>query len=520
MTETFELALAGATKTSTKTRTISGLAAPYGVVGKSMNGTTLSISAGAFGDVTKLESVQLFWGHEMSKGGIPIGRVTKYTDSPEGLLIEATISETEKGNEVYQLLKDGVLDSFSVGFQGIDYELSEDGVHQFTSLELLEISVVSRPALKGASVLHVASADVPEAEVFVISDPTTTNKETNMSDDNTASVELGELRSEVTELSRSVALLADSTRPIETAPSAADSVHSLGEYVKAVAKGDDKANEIFAAYTGGTLADLNPQNAWVEDAILRVQKPRKLINAFSKGTLPASGNVLEFSKWDSNTLAADIQANEGDDLVWGDFAFTSATVPVKTVGGGASLSRQEIERGEINAVGEVFEGLSSAYGARTEAYFRTQYLSASSTSVTGVTFSDPDDLTGFVVDAAGVLEDSGLAADFVVVSRDVFKTLSTVRVGTDGEYFLSRGQGQVNLKGITGDLAGIPFVVISGTTNHFAVCSADAMRTYESGGAPFRLQDENIVNLTKDFSVYGYIAVANRIENAIVKAAA
>jgi HK97 family phage prohead protease len=516
--KTFELALSGAT-TDTKTRTVSGIAAPYNVTGIAMNGTQLSILAGAFGDLESLPKVQIFWGHEMSKGGVPIGRVTKYTDSPEGLHIEATISETEKGNEVYQLLKDGVLDSFSVGFQGTEHELAEDGTYQFSALELLEISVVSRPALKGASVLHVASADVPETEVFVISAPSNTNKETHMSDN--VNVEMGELRNEVTELSRSVALLADSTRPVETAPNPADEIQSLGEYVKAVAKGDDKANEIYAAYTGGKLADVKTPNSWVEDAIVRVQKPRKLINAFSKGTLPATGNVLEFKKWNANTLAVDIQANEGDDLVWGKFSFTSATAPVITAGGGTSLSRQEIERGDENVVGEAFEGLSTAYGARTEAYFRTQYISAASTSASAsYTGSNPDSLTGFVVDAAGTLEDGGLTADFVVVSRDVFKTLSTVHVGTNGEYFLSRAQGTVNLKGISGDLAGIPFVVISGTTGHFSVCSADAMRTYESGGAPFRLQDENIVNLTKDFSVYGYIAVANRIQGGIVRGVA
>jgi hypothetical protein len=43
-----------------------------------------------------------------------------------------------------------------------------------------------------------------------------------------------------------------------------------------------------------------------------------------------------------------------------------------------------------------------------------------------------------------------------------------------------------------------------------------AIETLESPGAPAQLQDENILNLTKAYSVYGYLAVTNPFPGAIV----
>ena len=55
------------------------------------------------------------------------------------------------------------------------------------------------------------------------------------------------------------------------------------------------------------------------------------------------------------------------------------------------------------------------------------------------------------------------------------------------------------------------------SANSFYVASGDAIKTWESAGAPFRLQDENIINLTKDFSLYGYMAVGLLVPKAITK---
>jgi len=42
----------------------------------------------------------------------------------------------------------------------------------------------------------------------------------------------------------------------------------------------------------------------------------------------------------------------------------------------------------------------------------------------------------------------------------------------------------------------------------FYVGNSAALTTYESAGAPFRLNDEEITALTNSFSVYGYLGIA------------
>lgn len=74
----------------------------------------------------------------------PIGKMTSYTISDEGLQIECEISKAA-GN-VYDLIKDGTLKTFSVGFRCLeaDYDQETD-VFLIKALELHEVSVVSVP---------------------------------------------------------------------------------------------------------------------------------------------------------------------------------------------------------------------------------------------------------------------------------------------------------------------------------------------------------------------------------------
>ena len=49
-----------------------------------------------------------------------------------------------------------------------------------------------------------------------------------------------------------------------------------------------------------------------------------------------------------------------------------------------------------------------------------------------------------------------------------------------------------------------------------AFYDSSALKTLENPNAPTQLQDDNIVNLTKQFSLYGYLAVIVPFPTAIV----
>lgn len=74
----------------------------------------------------------------------PIGKMIDHQITDLGL--EVTVEISKGAGKVYDLIKDGILKAFSVGFRLLDLEYS-DAANQFiiTELELTEISVVSIP---------------------------------------------------------------------------------------------------------------------------------------------------------------------------------------------------------------------------------------------------------------------------------------------------------------------------------------------------------------------------------------
>ena len=80
----------------------------------------------------------------------PIGRAKDLKVTENGLEISAKISKA--AGDVTQLIKDGVLGAFSVGFKvkDADYMTETDG-YKIKDAELFEVSVVSVPCNQGAT---------------------------------------------------------------------------------------------------------------------------------------------------------------------------------------------------------------------------------------------------------------------------------------------------------------------------------------------------------------------------------
>ena len=96
----------------------------------------------------------ILFNHDHNK---PIGRATKVTPTNDGLHMEAKIS---KHAECADLIKDGVLGAFSVGFKvkDADYVKETDGL-QIKDAELFEVSVVSIPCNQAATFSLAKSFD-------------------------------------------------------------------------------------------------------------------------------------------------------------------------------------------------------------------------------------------------------------------------------------------------------------------------------------------------------------------------
>ncbi|QTX04116.1 HK97 family phage prohead protease [Agromyces archimandritae] len=500
--------------TDTDRREITGIAVPWGQRADIGGWFTEEFERGSIQDS---DGALYFYGHRE-----PIGRIIAYRDTDEGWEITAVVSNTRAGDDALTLARDGVLTRHSVGFRFDQYQVDESGdiphiTH--TRAKVHEVSLVPFPAYDGAVVTDVRHAHQP------------TTKETPMDPEETVrelATELEHTRNAVDELERRFTM--------DSAPAApAPDTRSAGEVLRAIVAGDETTiaayNQLMErAYTGGTTADAPIQDAWIGDLTrLFDASSGVLAAAFSTGSLPAQGMTMEWGELASNTVTVDKQAAEGDDLAYGKVTLTTRTSPVSTYGGYTQLSRQAIERSTLPLLNRSLEALAIAAGARKKAVLRAAF---NTLVASRVALADDAGVVGLgatlaaaeaghwedaLVDAALKYDTENAAPESLIVSPHVFKALRALTV--DGERVFTvaekNASGTLNLPGLTGNLAGLPVRLDPGQSTPSAVfVNARAIRQYDS--ALVSLQDENIINLSKDFSVYRYGAIAPEVPQLVV----
>ena len=127
---------------------IEGIAVPFGQRIGLWRGAAEEFAPDCdFGDTTR---TKLSRDH-----GRLIGKVTNTTREADGLHITASISDTAEGRDAVQLIRDGVLDSFSVGFMPVTTDKRTEGdtsVYVRRAVKLLAVAVTGIPAYTGAAI--------------------------------------------------------------------------------------------------------------------------------------------------------------------------------------------------------------------------------------------------------------------------------------------------------------------------------------------------------------------------------
>ena len=482
--------------TDPELRTVEGLAVPYNDTIDIGGGWSERFEKGA---IDLNANVKLFRDHEDI-----IGVVTEMKESDEGLMIKAKISETILGNETLNLVKDGAIRSFSVGFIPIVDEKKDKTIIR-KKVNLKEISLVAFPAYDKAEVLSVRE-ETNQEEISM----------ENTTPDYTSAIE--EVRNHAEELERRLDVIASEKTPSVSVPQ----FRSYGQYVKAVASGDLDAYRVF---TGADSADTIMKNAWVSDTVRILNAGRPTYSVFSSGALPPDGMNVEYPKINTNTIDVANQAVEGDTLAYGKLTLTSATAPIKTYGGYTDMSRQVVERSSINYVDTAFRAMVAKYASVTNAAMRQQLITDAAlfnTSALGA-WTSAEIIDSLAEAATKVNGDTGLPLEFILVSSDVFRLMAKTVDTMDRPILSNTGAtvntwGNINPVGLTGNVLGLPIVVDpSLAALSFYAGNSAAITTYESAGAPFRLNDEEITNLTNSFSVYGYLGIAVSDPKALCK---
>lgn len=516
MTEMETRALEIRASVDADTRTVTGTGVPYGEI-ITIWGQREMFAVGS----VRAEGAKLLYRH-----ADPIGVVTSATDDKTGWHPTAKISKTTRGDEAHQLALDGVLDGMSVGFTPVKWHTERDEHGEYVVYDeaiVREVSLVPFPAYPGARVKSVRH------------DPTTINhhsQENTMPEetpDQKREGDLRELRESVEDVKRSLTVIQE--QGIRSAESAVDT-RSAGQILKAIVSGDQDSerayNEIIErAYAGGTTADAAIKDTWVGD-LTRIYdgSTGALVNLFETGTLPDTGQNIEFAELDANTMSVEEQADEGDDLKTGKVSLKTRTAAVKTYGGATELTKQEIQRSQLPILDRNLEALTMAAAVRHKIQLRSAYNTLVTARVTAddvvdmvaLASADAGDWLDAVVDAAVNFEAKAASIDALAVSTDIFKAL--VKLETTGHRLFrvdsdNRTIGKLDVTALQGDIASLSVVCDTGASaGSAAFINGRAIRSYLSPLA--QLQDENVLNLSKAFSVYRYGAIAAEIPGFVV----
>ncbi|XVN41474.1 MAG: HK97 family phage prohead protease [Rickettsia endosymbiont of Argas persicus] len=120
------------------------------------------IVKGAFANVSNL-NVKFLWQHDSKR---PIGIIKHLSEDDHGLKMEAVINNKVKaGREAIELIKQGAIDSLSIGFYIKKSIYNETKQRVITEADLLEISIVTFPANQNARISYITKGQEGENSV-------------------------------------------------------------------------------------------------------------------------------------------------------------------------------------------------------------------------------------------------------------------------------------------------------------------------------------------------------------------
>lgn len=503
---------------SRETRTIRGTITAYGV--PTTDYRRIVIEAGALQPRMPLSRVKLLIDHDQRQ---PVGFMSEF--DPETAVAAFKIPEGEAGDKALAEAENGLRDGLSVGINTLRqegafmYDTEAETYHVYAA-ELVETSLCAIPAYQDAGVTSVAASHAAAP---------TNPKETPTVE----TLTLEQLESTLAQHTE------EADRRLETrlsafgagVPAPLPTYQSFGAFVQAVASGDEQAMEFAAqlAYGGAAIADDYTHNTWVKDVIRLIEKRRRVLNIFTVEPLPSEGMTLEYAKLKSNTVKVEKQAKEGDKLATGKIELETASTNVDTYGGASTVSIQVIKRASSAYLTTLFKAMGIEYAKATELAVRavvkatiTARLEVAGGFVSLGAAATTYDWLDMLVDVAEQYDDLGYELAGSLVSKDVFKRLMRLEDSNGNLLMKVTGEGvnrvgSVDVKGLSGDVASVNFALLPGAeANTATFYDPIAITTWESPGAPFRLNKEEPTTLTEDYSLYGFLAAASQFPNALV----
>jgi hypothetical protein len=422
-----------AAKGDTPSRTLSGIALPYGETAVVSDGTAVRFMPGSL--PVEGKAPKLFMYHDSTQ---PVGLVIGREDTDAGMLFTAKISATAAGDEALTLALDGVLDAVSVGVNPTKFSYDDDGTMVVEAAEWLELSLVPVPAFAGAEIREVyASATDPVL-------PSPQEPDTNLE---ATEEEVEETDVEAIQPDAVVEAAAIPTAPIPAQAKRKFDMPTPGEYLAAMHIGGETfrnvanaarefaiANQTALQAAAGTGGDVNTENTpgLITPPVLGpvfadLNYIRPVVAAVGARAMPDGGNQKTFIRptWTTHPSVA-AQGSELGAVSATSPVIASNVVTKTTLAGQVTLSVQDIDFTSPAAMEIILRDLVSQYLLASDNVAADAITAGASASGSTWTFNttDPSSLFAALYDAAyDILNATNFLPDHIFVDPNTWKLM-------------------------------------------------------------------------------------------------
>jgi HK97 family phage prohead protease len=499
-------------------RTVSGVAVPYGVAATVSDGTKVIFEAGSL--PTDGKAPKLYVNHDSEQA---VGIVTERVETSDGMMFSARFSKTSRAEEALQLSLDGVIDSVSVGVNPVKFKIKDDGTMVVQAAEWIELSLVTgRPAFADAVITQVAASEgesIPQVETEI----------TNIQ------IEVPEQEKETMSVETPIEA-AIPTSPVVFAEAKREfRMPSAGEYLAAMHIGGDTFRKVNAAFHDAARRNQSAIEAVSQDltsdtpGLLPVPvlgpvfqnvnlQYRPVVNAFGTRAMP-QGSGITFTRPSITTpTSSGVQSTQGTAVSSQTMVLAANSVSRQTVAGSIQIAQQTMDFTDPAAMNIILNDLAGQYLKQTD-NIAADYLVAqkqASGFTWTVTAGDATSLMNAIYGCAeNISTTTNLFPTHMVVSPNVWAKLGSQLDNSKRPLFPAIGApgligqntlGAGNATSWSGmNPLGLELVVDGNlASNTMLVVHGPAIELYEAQQGMRSVEVPDL--LARTFSYYGYFA--------------
>ena len=499
-------------------RSISGVAVPYGIAATVSDGTKVVFEKGSLPTDGKAPKIYLNHNSEQA-----VGLIQERLDTEEGMLFTARISKTALGEEALTLALDGVIDSVSVGVNPTKFKMQKDGTMLVQAADWIELSLVTgRPAFAGAVITDVAATEpesIPHEEVSedIIQEEVSPQEKTTMSESTPVEATIP-------------------TSPVVFAePKREFRMPSAAEYLASMHIGGSTFAKVNAAYHEAARKGQSSIEAALEQDLttdipgllpVPVLGPvfqnynfmRPIVSAFGTRAMP-NGSGITFTRpvIQTSTLAG-VQGTQGALVASQTMVLDANSVSRQTVAGTIQISQQTTDFSSPAAMSVILNDLAGQYMKSTDSIAAAFLIAKKQAS--GYTWTvTPGDISTLIAGIYGSAENisatTNLFPTHLVCSVDVWKELGSAVDDVNRPIFPAIGApGLLGMNTLGAGSAaswsgmnplGLEIVVDGNlSAGTLLVVHAPAVEFYEAQQGMRSVENPDI--LARTFSYYGYFS--------------